>query len=175
MKWKEGEDRGKCNLPLLIFIYISVFAFQQVKDVYTLNFLEDGGVANYLLTLFPVFTLSTNFPIISITLKNNLRTLFNYESDFTNIVYTLLAILPPFLVSVFVSDVQFLVNFTGSFAGAGIQYVIPAFLVYKARQCVNSTSLNPYASPFKGDFWIFLVLLWTFLSICLVGVHMILA
>ncbi|KAH9365820.1 hypothetical protein HPB48_013356 [Haemaphysalis longicornis] len=36
-------------------------------------------VLQYFLSLFPVFTLSTNFPIIAITLRNNLRSLFLRE------------------------------------------------------------------------------------------------
>jgi len=149
-----------------------VFAFREVNQVYTLNFLTEGHFASYLLPLFPVFTLSTNFPIIGITLKNNLRTLFNYESDFSNVFYTLGAILPPFLVSVFVEDVQFLVNFTGSFAGAGIQYIIPCLVLMQARKRVGQGSNNPYSSPFKGDGWIYGVLGWCGVSIALVLVHM---
>ncbi len=34
---------------------------------------------HYFLSLFPVFTLSTNFPIIAITLRNNLKSLFLTE------------------------------------------------------------------------------------------------
>ncbi|OXA55925.1 hypothetical protein Fcan01_09723 [Folsomia candida] len=151
-----------------------VFAFKEVQDLYTLNFIRDGdgGFINYLLALFPVFTLSTNFPIISITLKNNLRTLFDYESEFSNVIYTLLAIVPPFLVSVFVQDVQLLVNFTGSFAGAGIQYVIPSVILYQARRRVGLGSSNPYSSPFRGDGWIYGVLVWCGVSVGLVLVHM---
>ena len=36
---------------------------------------------HYFLSLFPVFTLSTNFPIIAITLRNNLKGLFLTEGE----------------------------------------------------------------------------------------------
>jgi hypothetical protein len=60
-----------------------------VEDLYTLNFQpnEQGHqvVTNvkffeYFLALFPVFTLSTNFPIIGITLRNNLQVTGSYQN-----------------------------------------------------------------------------------------------
>ena len=173
-----------------------IFAFDDIKALYTLNFEPDHGSGEhvafllvfiqYFLSLFPVFTLSTNFPIIAITLRNNLRTLFNLRDDededddyyiddsettdttTTNepdglnnpdgssntvngfnatsssgrdrrlrspgsswclkgcrlIGFPLLAIAPPFTVALFVENVQLLVSVTGSYAGAGIQYIV---------------------------------------------------
>ncbi|PAV74192.1 hypothetical protein WR25_08758 [Diploscapter pachys] len=57
------------------------FAFDHVLDVYTLNFLHDEHkdmlftVIDTFLALFPVFTLTTNYPIVAITLINNLNVL----------------------------------------------------------------------------------------------------
>ena len=64
----------------LLLSFTGIFAFASVPDLYTLAFKPDGQssnniateIADYLLALFPVFTLSTNFPIIAITLRNNL-------------------------------------------------------------------------------------------------------
>jgi len=77
---------------LILFFYIMVcftaaFTFADIQDLYTLNFGPEMAattrnpitkcvVVQYFLALFPVFTLSTSFPIIAITLRNNLKTLF---------------------------------------------------------------------------------------------------
>uniref|UniRef100_A0A1I7XVQ7 Translationally-controlled tumor protein homolog n=1 Tax=Heterorhabditis bacteriophora TaxID=37862 RepID=A0A1I7XVQ7_HETBA len=55
------------------------FAFSHVQDVYTLNFLHDEFtsvfyfICDHFLALFPVFTLTTNYPIVAITLINNIK------------------------------------------------------------------------------------------------------
>lgn len=57
------------------------FAFHTVQDVYTLNFLHDDKtslfytIIDYFLALFPVFTLTSSYIIVAITLTNNLRVL----------------------------------------------------------------------------------------------------
>ncbi|KAE9555646.1 hypothetical protein FO519_001117 [Halicephalobus sp. NKZ332] len=57
------------------------FAFHTVQDVYTLNFLHDDktsfvySIIDYFLALFPVFTLTSSYIIVAITLSNNLRVL----------------------------------------------------------------------------------------------------
>ena len=91
------------------------------------------------LALFPVFTLSTNFPIIAITLSNNLKALFLTEgrrySWLTRVaLFPLLSLVPPTCVAMATHSLEFLVGITGSYAGTGIQYVVPALLVYHARQ-----------------------------------------
>uniref|UniRef100_A0A0N5BDG9 Aa_trans domain-containing protein n=1 Tax=Strongyloides papillosus TaxID=174720 RepID=A0A0N5BDG9_STREA len=86
--------KNKTNLYRNLFIiYIIVlgfyvtlsttgaFAFKRAQDIYTLNFLHDSNntafykIIDYFLALFPVFTLTTNYPIVAITLINNLRVL----------------------------------------------------------------------------------------------------
>lgn len=57
------------------------FAFEHVMDVYTLNFLHDDktsfiySIMDYFLALFPVFTLTSSYIIVAITLSNNVRVL----------------------------------------------------------------------------------------------------
>ena len=54
----------------LLLAFTGIFAFDEINDLYTLNFQPNPGepwymkVVHYFLSLFPVFTLSTNFPII---------------------------------------------------------------------------------------------------------------
>ncbi|UYV80167.1 TMEM104 [Cordylochernes scorpioides] len=64
---------------------------------------------------------------------------------------------------------------TGSYAGAGVQYVIPALLVYRARkdslQLLGLGVHNKHASPFWHNGWIVFVLIWTVICIVLVTIH----
>ena len=41
---------------------------------------------------------------------------------------------PPVTLAAFTDDLETLVGITGSYAGAGIQYIVPAALVFHARQ-----------------------------------------
>ncbi|CAE1229296.1 Transmembrane protein 104 [Acanthosepion pharaonis] len=120
---------GDYILALIFYALLSftgIFAFQHIEDVYTLNFLpnpcEDSKTAitnikfiEYFLVLFPVFTLSSNFPIIAVTLRNNLKTLFfNKNRPFSwfvdRIVFPLLALLPPLSIALVTDRVDFLVD-----------------------------------------------------------------
>ncbi|VDM60090.1 unnamed protein product [Angiostrongylus costaricensis] len=73
-----------CVYVLVISFYFTLsltgsFAFANVQDVYTLNFLHDDFtslfyfICDHFLAMFPVFTLTTNYPIVGITLINNMR------------------------------------------------------------------------------------------------------
>ncbi|XP_059128065.1 transmembrane protein 104 isoform X2 [Peromyscus eremicus] len=68
---------------LLSFTAIFCFRGDSLMDMYTLNFARCDivGLAavRFFLGLFPVFTISTNFPIIAVTLRNNWKTLFHRE------------------------------------------------------------------------------------------------
>ena len=140
-------------------------------DVYTLVFADyPNRVVSIFLQAFPVFVLSANFPIISITLRNNLIMLGNKFADsakdpgggaqhstgaggvwaglgrrggaacggawvrHADVLYPTLAIGPPIVVAYFTEDVEVLISYTGSYAGVGIQYIIPACACYFGRQ-----------------------------------------
>ena len=74
---------------ICFLVCIGAFGFASLYDLYTLNFQpsESGGGGlpaplyvlligiDYYLSLYPAFTISTNFPIIAITLRNNLADL----------------------------------------------------------------------------------------------------
>lgn len=181
------KNKGKINL-LLASNYILIlgfyallsftgsFAFKELADLYTLNFSPNNPLSakapmgiKYFLALFPVFTISANFPIIAITLRNNLKTMFHregvtYSWIVDHVVFPLLTIAPPILAVYFTDDVEFLVGLTGSYAGAGIQYLVPAFLVFEARKDLHLTlgSLvkNKHKSPFWHSYWVWLVIGW---------------
>lgn len=165
------------------------FAFATLDDLYTLNFVPNSNQTDvilkfveYFLALFPVFTLSASFPIIAITLRNNLQTLFigssqleDYGFFIRRLAFPLLAILPPIFVTFFTDSLTSLVSFTGSYAGTGIQYIIPIALVWQARrtctQLLGQGIINEYRSPFKSVAWLIFVLIWACTCVVLVTVN----
>ncbi|XP_074647838.1 transmembrane protein 104-like isoform X2 [Tubulanus polymorphus] len=171
--------------------FTGIYAFKDVNDLYTLNFspnkcgTSEDAITNlvfieYFLILFPVFTLSTNFPIIAITLRNNLKAI-GYREDRSypfivdRVVFPLLALVPPIGIALATSDLGNLVGITGSYAGAGIQYVIPALLVFYARKDTHNlfshSIRNKHRSLFKHNIWILLVIAWAAVAIILVTVN----
>uniref|UniRef100_A0A9J2Q4I9 Amino acid transporter transmembrane domain-containing protein n=1 Tax=Ascaris lumbricoides TaxID=6252 RepID=A0A9J2Q4I9_ASCLU len=72
---------------LLFYVALSTtgaFAFVDIYDVYSLNFLHSPyfqtifyKICDYFLALFPVFTITTNYPIVGCTLINNLLVAFD--------------------------------------------------------------------------------------------------
>lgn len=174
--------------------FTGIYTFNTVETMYTLNFepqncnatgsdkdiIDRVPVLQYFLTLFPVVTLSTNFPIIAITLCNNLKSLFlkdNHQYSFfvERLLFPVLSTIPPVAIAFATSDLQILVGITGSYAGAVIQYVVPALLVYYARKdTLSSLGLgvkNKHSSPFKHTAWIIFVLLWAFTCIIFVTIN----
>ncbi|XP_011639469.1 transmembrane protein 104 homolog isoform X1 [Pogonomyrmex barbatus] len=176
----------------LLLALTGIFAFDRLDDLYTLDFGPRGSgdcsksenifmlLVEYFLALFPVFTLSTNFPIIAITLRNNLQSLFlkedtSYNLCLQKLVFPVLAVIPPYLIAMITKDLSILVGITGSYAGAGIQYLIPTFLVYYARQKTNKIIglgvVNKFASPFSGKCWLIFVIVWANACMILVSVN----
>lgn len=169
---------------LLIYVFYAligmtaVFAFgpDKLRDIYTLNFQDSCEATSvvflrYFLGLFPVFTLTTNFPIITLTLANNLKALFTpcapTSPALARFLFPTLAVLPPVAAAFVTNDITSLVGYTGSYAGAGVQYVIPAMLVLMARRQgaevygESAIRQNAFKSPFFKKFWIVLLLIWT--------------
>lgn len=163
-----------------------VFAFQNIPDLYTLTF-EPSRCPNsdnpapvffqYFLALFPVFTLSTNFPIISITLRNNLKTLFlkegrDYHFIIERILFPIMVLLPPVAVALATNQVDFLVGITGSYAGAALQYFVPVALVYFARKTIQQTFgvgvHHRSVSPFNHVIWLIALTVWAVACIAFV-------
>ncbi len=171
-----------CFYSLLSVTAIFCFDSSLLRDMYTLNFTDNCDVLNipvlrYFLGLFPVFTISTNFPIIAVTLRNNWKTLFHrdggtYPWVVDRIVFPLITIVPPIIVAFFTHDLEVLVGITGAYAGTGIQYIIPAFLVYLSRRhlepVLGRDAVNKHRSPFHHAFWVWFVILWA--TFCLMFV-----
>lgn len=173
----------------LVLALTGIFAFDDLKDLYTLNFIPTSDQTSiilkgveYFLALFPVLTLTTSFPIIAITLRNNLQTLFvnkhqlHSQNYFVRqMVFPLMAIIPPFLITFNTENVQSLVSFTGCYAGACIQYLIPVALVYHSRQtCSNILGdgiVNEFKSRFQSNYWLVMILSWSAISLIFVTIN----
>ena len=179
-----------------VLAYTGVFSTSNVLDLYTLNFqpptcahpagdgpLTDISFFQYFLALFPVIVLSTNFPIIGITLRNNLKTLFlhgnhqdqNDSTAWERWLFPLATLVVPFAVAMGTNHVDVLVGFTGSYAGAIIQYVVPVTLAYFCRKQVvmfyGDADCNTHRSPFRHGAWMVFVLSWAVLCVVLVTVN----
>lgn len=181
-------DFGLIGIFYLLLALTGIFAFKDLKDLYTLNFIPtvDSGdgvflkILEYFLTLFPVFTLTTTFPVLAITLRNNIQGMVldmsrieSYNLFLRRILFPFVAIIPPLIITMFFEDITKLVSFTGSFAGTGIQYLIPTFLVLTARKKCSvlfpRSIKNNYESPFKHKIWAFLIIAWSIICIIMVS------
>lgn len=175
-------------LILLFYCLLSftgIFTFGSLKDIYTLSFYHNNDITSikfiqYFLALFPVFTLSTNFPIIGITLRNNLKILVlkedrHYPFWMVKLVFPLAALLLPVAIALITDNIEFLVGITGSFAGAGIQYFIPTSLVLLSRRDVEreigSQDLNKHRSPFRHKIWAYFVFVWAIICVAFVAAN----
>lgn len=113
-----------------------------------------------------------------ITLRNNLKQIFlrkhdtEYNFFVRRLLFPLLALIPPTVLAIITSDISFLVGITGSYAGTGVQYIVPALLAFYARKELSKEFpsdqfqvQNSFASPFKHTAFIIVVLVWAATSI----------
>lgn len=172
-------------LLILVFYallsFTGIFAFDNIYDLYTLNFQPNDcssgeapvtniEVFQYFLALFPAFTLTTSYPVLGITLRNNIKTLAysmfpNIPSRVDRLVFPLLVILPPLGVALFVHDIGLLVGITGSYGGVVIQYMVPGALVLCTRRATRAVygniKQNHHRSPFAHTATIIVILIWS--------------
>eukprot|EP01116_Phalansterium_solitarium_P021969 TRINITY_DN7068_c0_g1_i1.p1 TRINITY_DN7068_c0_g1~~TRINITY_DN7068_c0_g1_i1.p1 ORF type:complete len:486 (+),score=94.24 TRINITY_DN7068_c0_g1_i1:164-1621(+) len=155
----------------------------QIQKLYTLNFQHYfvRPIAVFL-SLFPVFTLSSNFPLIAITLRNNLMELIPLGKNskrfrvLRQVIFTLVTTLPPIGIALGTQNIDELVSFTGSYAGLFIMFVIPGLLVHFSRKVVAADPIladlkNPFRSPFAHVYWIVMMCGWSAVCLCLVTLN----
>nr|CAH8838927.1 unnamed protein product [Trichobilharzia regenti] len=147
---------------LLFNLFLSstaIIAFNHIEDLYTLNFIPDQAfidishipytialIFGYFLCLFPVFALTSSYPIIGTSLLGNIYSLCSFFPVFqggkakTALKYSLpfIVALPPLCIALITDNVGYLTGFTGAIFGSGIQYIIPGVLVYKARRQLSN-------------------------------------
>ncbi|KAL1442606.1 hypothetical protein MTO96_030698 [Rhipicephalus appendiculatus] len=139
--------------------FTGIFTFPELHDMYTLDFQPNSDTGNSIIPRIPVLQYFLSlFPVL-------------VERFF----FPLLALLPPIAVALATESVEFLVGFTGSYAGAFIQYIIPVALVHRARkQVLEALGLgvrNQHASPFRHGAWLIFVLVWAVACVTLVTVN----
>ena len=122
---------------LLVLTAVFAFAENIVEDLLYINTLNYGSspvFCKYFLELFPVFTLSTNFPIIVITLSKNLKTFLkegkHYGLFVSRYLFPPITVILPVLIAFATKNVEVLVAVTGSYAASIIQYVISVTIVF---------------------------------------------
>lgn len=159
---------------VIVLLYCGIIVFSAVVNkpasailpLYTLNFSDYSvTVLAKFLSLYPVFTLSSNFPLICITLRNNLMALFPISKSliFSQQIFTLVALMPPVVIAVFTHDVGQLVALTGSFAGLAIMFVTPGLLALYSRKKLDKSvphwrQMHHHKSPFQSNAWVYLTL-----------------
>nr|XP_023028080.1 transmembrane protein 104 homolog [Leptinotarsa decemlineata] len=175
-----------CAFYLLLALTGS-FAFAVVDDLYSLNFTYDDDsnlfrkIIGFFLVAFPLFPMSTSFPIIAITLQSNLKNLVLKPTVRPNLivnhlVFPTLAVVPPVVMALCTHNIKYLVEITGSYAGVMVQYVVPAILVIEARkQCAKDfgSCVHKYSSPFRHRYWFAFVIVWSVISLIFVTVDFI--
>lgn len=180
IRWLLSTVLGCTLVFYLLLCFTASFRFtveelERSAGLYTLNFAEYHFkfIARGL-EFFPVFVLSANFPIIAITLKNNLKTLTghiiaeHFSERSQEWLYPILAVGPPICVAYYTQNVGALVGYTGAYAGCGIQYVIPALLVHTAREKERNGSVpgakgdsTIHRSWCRDPMWVYGVCIWS--------------
>ncbi|KAL4428774.1 hypothetical protein ABPG74_001288 [Tetrahymena malaccensis] len=131
---------------------------QHDLKLFNFNFKEQSPFVYYL-SGFYVFLNITAFPVMTITSRNNLLAFFPSEqnsqtsnqnqpqqqeqqngSGFTlkNIIGSLCILIPVFFISVFVKNIQIVLNIIGGILGSAMLNIIPAFLVIKGRKITQN-------------------------------------
>lgn len=91
------------------------------------------------------------------------------------IAFPLLAVIPPILVAFSTRNIEILVSITGSFPGVGVQYVIPATLVFAGQYVIKKKFKkynNKHHSPFSYMVFFIFVGIWTVVSVVLIIVDL---
>ena len=186
---------------VLVMVFYTLLAYtgafslsaNQMQELYSLDFLALGNnfgllTVGVFVAFYPVFTLTTNFPIISVTLRENLKALaktvyqhlrgpehkFHFLVD--RIVFPLVALIPPFSIAFATQQTDLLVGVTGAFPGVGVQYIIPLTLAFMAQRTLKKNYgiyQNKYKSPLSHYIVFIIVLVWSIVSVIFMFVQMI--
>ncbi|KAF1741385.1 hypothetical protein MXB_1696 [Myxobolus squamalis] len=165
----------------------TAFTGDELFPIYSMNFDGEGDTVihqfiYYYLMIFPTIALSASYPIVGITLRENLISLTEImlggpmNSGAKTWIYPLLAILPSFiLVTILPDKVSLFAGYVGAYAGSFVQYFIPACLVIAARRTIArefpsvELSKNTHSvKMLRNTVAPCLVLAWTFIGIGIV-------
>ena len=188
-----------CWLFYLFLSYTSVFAFpgDEIEPLYTLNFFQPATsdsidwrlILGTMLALLPVISLASIYPVLTVTLKENLKSLtkiilesrLKKKVKFPVIVdrflFPPLVLIPPLIVAYTTQDIELLVSITGSFPGIIIQCVMPAAFVLAARYRIKKALGvydNPYKAPLSNIVFVIVILGWSLISVVMMSINLIL-
>lgn len=185
---------------LYLLLSLSVIAAYgtMVESPVTFNFSpHEYGWVGAALYLFPVVNVASNFPLIVITLRNNLISLSHLHStkrpverkvaDQHHYLMSVLAVIPPVILPSLAYhgglDINSLVGITGGYAGSAVLFIFPALLIYTSRRKVNAVvpggpsnaydahPRNKMASPFHGHIWPGFLIVWAVLAIVMLTIQ----
>ncbi len=182
---------------LILYLTIAItgsFAFRvcEMNDLYNLDFFDPSDsiirlIVGTYLALFPFFVLSTRFPLNSISLRENLKSLSKeafkpcvgdkqLPKIMERIIFGTVAIIPAIIISFSTQQNSLLISVTGTFPGVGIQYLIPAGLVIMSRRTLLKrfgSYENKHKSPFSHFILVGVVVVLGFICVVLIIVSMI--
>eukprot|EP01104_Vermistella_antarctica_P013986 TRINITY_DN432_c0_g1_i3.p1 TRINITY_DN432_c0_g1~~TRINITY_DN432_c0_g1_i3.p1 ORF type:complete len:481 (+),score=73.03 TRINITY_DN432_c0_g1_i3:143-1585(+) len=165
----------------IFLTYSANFAYggKCIESTYTTNWRVNGFSSPFLgnvLALFPLVTVISNFPLIGITLRNNLMKLCPIGEEMQQlrqIVFALVSVLPPLAIAFADIDLTLIVTITGSYPGLCVMFLVPMLLVFFGRRKVTKhhgdIRSNPFASPFHQIGWIILISVWVVSAAVIVG------
>ncbi|ETV66525.1 hypothetical protein H257_17087 [Aphanomyces astaci] len=117
-----------------------------------------GRFLSFLVVLFPALDTLSVFPLIAITLGDNLAASLKGRLVWLShkrLICRLVASLPPLVVAVVVTDLSVTLQFSGIF-GIYVAFITPALLQLFSRR--EDPRLNVYSGRFSSDGYIFAVL-----------------
>ncbi|OQR91845.1 transmembrane protein [Achlya hypogyna] len=124
-----------------------------------------------LVVLFPALDTLSVFPLIAITLGDNLAVSLRQCCSFwtlkqQRVVCRLVAALPPLVIAVLVTDLSITLQISGVF-GVYVAFIAPALLQWAARR--EDPRDNMYSGRFSGDPYIYLVLAFGLVAFCILS------
>jgi hypothetical protein len=139
-----------------------------IQELFNMNFASlDERWAARVIVLYPVLVISV-FPLVAITLRNNLKALFRRASpsaprqgfDMTNSFFTILTVGPPFTVAFLTRDVQIVTKYIGGYFGFMLMFLVPSLLVLYGRRKLTATNCAPprLRSPFRAASFVYFTL-----------------
>jgi len=146
-----------------------------IQELFNMNFasLDEVWAAKFIV-LYPVQVVSV-FPLVAITLRNNLKTLFGTAPaleagkgfDMANLLLTILTVGPPFIVAFLTRDVQIVMKYIGGYFGFMLMLLVPSLLVLFGRRKLAATKCAPprLSSPFRAAGFVYFTLVVFLLAI----------
>ena len=177
-----------CHTAAFLFPSDAIFGIYTINFFKLFEFSDPVGdrvlsALGYYIILYPIFTLTTNFPISSITLRENLKALARViaqpwigDKSFPVLIdlflFPTVAVLPSLAIAFSAMRIEVLVSITGGFPGIWLQYMIPASLAFAGKFVITRKLKveykNKHKSPFSHVVFLVFVIIWTVTSMILV-------